>query len=123
MGLKEKRKGERGERIVRDKLRELGFPDVSRGSVFQGTSDLVGIPGIHPEVKFCEKVKLWEFYDQACEEAEKRKDGVPTVFIKRSRSGILVVQAIEHWAPTHLDHLKYRELLNYKELVEEEDGE
>ena len=97
MGLKEKRKGERGERLLRDKLREFGFDEVKRGSVFQGTSDLVGLSGIHPEVKFVEKLNIRKALKQATEEAEKREDGIPTVFSKTSREPWIVTMYLDDW--------------------------
>ena len=85
MGLKEREKGARGERMLRDELRALGFEEVTRGFVWNHTSDLVGLEDIHPEVKFVEKLNIRAALAQAEEEAEKRKDGMPTVFSKTSR--------------------------------------
>ena len=44
-------KGSRGERLLRDELRALGFTEVTRGFVWNHTSDLVGLKGIHVEAK------------------------------------------------------------------------
>jgi hypothetical protein len=87
----------RGELMLRDIFRNHGYEGVKRGSVFQGTSDVVGIPGIHAEVKFVEKLNVRKAMAQAEEEAIKRKDGIPVVFHKTSREPWLVTMRIHEW--------------------------
>ena len=105
MGNKERLKGQRGEYQLRDKLRELGFEDVQRGSVFQHTSDLTGLEGIHVEAKFQEKLNIRAALAQAEEEAEKRKDGMPTVFSKTSRKPWIVTMNLDDWAKLYRAYL------------------
>lgn len=105
MGLKEKRKGERGERLLRDELRDYGFEDVTRGFVWNHTSDLVGLKGIHVEAKFVEKLNIRAALAQAEEEAEKRQDGMPTVFSKTSRKPWIVTMNLDDWVKLYKAYL------------------
>jgi len=105
MGLKEKRKGERGERLLRDELHRLGFEEVTRGFVWNHTSDLVGLEGIHVEAKFCEKLNIRAALAQAEEEANKRNDGMPTVFSKTSRKPWIVTMNLDDWAKLYEAYL------------------
>lgn len=90
MGSKERNKGARGELMLRDKINAHGF-DVHRGFTFHHESDVVGLPGIHIECKFVEKLNVRGAYKQATEEAEKRQDGEPAVFWKKSREKWLTI--------------------------------
>jgi len=97
MGKREKDKGARGELELAHLLSEQYGYNVRRGSVFQGTSDLVGLTGIHPEVKRVEKLNIHDAMNQAIREADKRRDGVPTVFHRRNRTGWLVTMRLDDW--------------------------
>lgn len=97
MGKKSQRKGAVGERELAHILRDTYGYDVKRGSVFHGESDMVGLPGIHPEVKRVERFNLYAALTQAEEEAAKRKDGVPTVFHRSNGHRWVVVQYLEDW--------------------------
>ena len=97
MGNKEREKGARGERMLRDVFKAHGFDEAQRGSVFTHTSDVIGLPGIHVECKFKEKLNIREAMAQAEEEAEKRQDGIPVVFHKKSRQPWLVTMRIDEW--------------------------
>lgn len=90
-------KGARGERMIRDIFRHHGFTDCRRGYVFQHESDVIGLPGIHCEIKFVERLNVRAAMTQAEEEAEKRHDGIPTVFHKTSRQPWLVTMRIDDW--------------------------
>lgn len=96
MGNKERLKGARGERMLRDIFNNHGY-ETQRGSVFTHTSDVIGLPGIHVECKFVEKLNLRKAMEQAEEEAIKRKDGIPVVFHKTSREPWLVTMRIHEW--------------------------
>lgn len=90
MGKKEREKGARGERLLRDYLNSFGAA-VRRGYVFCRESDLVGMEGIHIECKFVERLNVRDAMDQAIFEAAKRKDGLPAVFWKKSRKPWLTI--------------------------------
>ena len=49
------------------------------------------------EVKRVEKLNVSKAMKQAIEEAEKRQDGVPTVFHRRNNEGWLVTMKLEDW--------------------------
>ena len=115
MGLKEREKGARGERMLRDKLHELGFEEATRGFVWNHTSDLIGLKGIHVECKFVEKLNIRNALDQAQKEAIKRQDGLPTVFSKTSRKPWIVTMKLEDWAKLYKAYLKeYKEPLPFE---------
>lgn len=96
MGKKEREKGARGERMLKEYLNNLGLT-VKRGYVFLKQSDLVDLPGIHIECKFVERLGVRKAMDQAIAEAEKRKDGMPAVFWKTSRKPWLTIMRTEDW--------------------------
>lgn len=97
MGKSSQRKGANGERELAHLLRDMWGYDVKRGSVFHGESDMVGLPGIHPEVKRVEKLNVNAAMEQAIAEAEKRKDGVPVVFHRKNRTKWLVTMLLDDW--------------------------
>lgn len=90
-------KGAKGERELAHILRDVYGYEVKRGSVFQEQSDMVGLPGIHPEVKRVEKLNVQAAMEQAKAEAVKRGDGIPTVFHRRNRTEWLVTMRLEDW--------------------------
>lgn len=75
MGKMSREKGKRGEREVAALLCFLGY-EASRGQQFHGgpdSPDVVGLPGIHIEVKRTEKLALYEAMEQSqrdCGEGE-----------------------------------------------------
>ncbi len=97
MGKTEREKGARGERELANLLRDMYGYGVRRGSVFLGQSDMVGLPGIHPEVKRVEHLNVSNAMKQAITEAQKRKDGIPTVFHRKNREEWLVTMRLEDW--------------------------
>ena len=90
-------RGANGERELAGLIRDTwGYP-VRRGYVFHHESDLVGLDGIHPEVKRVEKLNIHKAMSQAIEEAQKRDDGLPIVFHRRDRGEWLVTMRLEDW--------------------------
>lgn len=88
-------KGKRYELELVHILRDMyGFP-VRRGYVFQHESDVVGLEGIHCEVKAVERLNVREAFRQAVSEAQKREDGEPVVFHHKNRDGWLVTMSLE----------------------------
>lgn len=66
-----RQKGARGEREVAKILREHGY-DARRGQQYSGANgdaDVVGIPGIHIEVKRTESFRMYEALQQAVRDA------------------------------------------------------
>lgn len=96
-GKASREKGKRGERMFASLLREHGF-DARRGVQYQGSPDspdVVGIPGVHAEVKFVEKLNLHSAMEQSKRDAG---DGeMPIVAHKRSREEWLVTMRFDDW--------------------------
>lgn len=87
-GKASQRKGADGERELAAVLREYGYEIKRGGSMsFGEVPDLVGLPGVHIEVKRCEQVRLSEWMQQAERDSHHFKDGLPAVFHRRSREG------------------------------------
>ena len=77
-------KGKRGEREVALILREHGF-EARRGQQYcgaNGDADVVGVPGLHIEVKRTEKFRMYQALDQAINDA--REDELPVVFTRKN---------------------------------------
>jgi hypothetical protein len=61
-------KGKRGELEFAKWCRERGYEEARRGQQFSGlgdSPDVVGIPGLHVEIKRTETFRLWDGVDQA----------------------------------------------------------
>ena len=85
-GKASQRKGADGERELAAVLREYGYEIKRGGSMsFGEVPDLVGLPGVHVEVKRCEQVRLSEWMKQAEKDSKRFRDGMPVVFHRRSR--------------------------------------
>ena len=93
-GKASREKGARFERELAKLFNEYGF-NTHRGYVQFKQSDVIGLEGIHIEAKAVERLNLWAALQQATEEAKKRKDGMPTVFWKRNRKGIMVCMSFD----------------------------
>lgn len=106
MGSKSQRKGARGEQELAAVLREYGYEIRRGGSLsFGEVPDLVGLPGVHIEVKRVERLNVPEAMHQATRDSERFRDGVPAVFHRRSREPWLVTMRLADWM-TLYDHSK-----------------
>ena len=95
-GRSARNKGADGERELANILKSYGY-ETRRGQVFNHQSDVIGLDGIHPEVKRVEKLNVQAAMEQAICEAQIRQDGIPTVFHRRNRKGWLVTMQLEDW--------------------------
>lgn len=102
MGKSSQRKGANGERELANRFKDYGF-EVRRGQVFNHESDMIGLKGIHPEVKRVEKLNVWAAMEQAVTESLIRKDGVPTLFHRRNREDWLVTMRLSDWIELYKD--------------------
>ncbi len=88
--MNSRNKGAAGERELAAKLREYGY-NCRRGQQYSGANgdaDVVGLPGVHIEVKRVEKLNLYDAIAQAVRDA---KDGeTPAVFHRKNNKGWLV---------------------------------
>ena len=91
IGKSSKARGKRGELNLVHALRDAGFTEVRRTAQYcgkAGTSDVVGIEGLHVEVKNQERLNIWSALAQSQRDAEADGNGdIPAVFFKRNRSG------------------------------------
>lgn len=95
--MNSKVKGNKGERELAAILREHGY-NTRRGQQFSGANgdaDVVGLPGIHIEVKRVERLNIYEAMQQSIRDA--RSGEMPTVFHRRNRKGWLVTMPLEEW--------------------------
>ena len=103
MGKRDREKGCRGERLFRDLCRENGFTGVERGgqAMFQRGSelaDVIGLPGIHIECKFVEKLNTRKAMQQSIKDSEDEKAGnLPILAHKVSRGDWLITMRASDW--------------------------
>lgn len=98
MSKSQQRKGADGERELAAVLREHGY-DIRRGGSlsFGEVPDLVGLPGVHIEVKRVERLNITEAMAQSIRDAERFRDGAPAVFHRRNRQPWLVTMRLSDW--------------------------
>lgn len=98
MGKASQRKGRAGELELCRFLQSQGIPAEPGMPVsFGATPDVVGIPGIHAEVKRVERLNVSAAMAQAERDAQRFQDGAPAVFHRRSRSPWLVTMKLGDW--------------------------
>lgn len=110
MGKMSRDKGKRGELELVHRLRELGFPDVHRAQQYCGSAssaDVLGLPGIHPECKRTEALRIYDAMAQAIQDSEGTTD-LPAVFHRRSKMPWLVVMRIEDWVELYRVYLAHK---------------
>lgn len=97
-GAKSQRKGRAAERELAAILQGHGY-DVRPGEpVSYGKEpDVVGLPGIHCELKRREHVDLSAALTQAAKDAERFGDGLPTVFHRGNRQRWRVTMELDRW--------------------------
>ena len=95
--MNSRNKGKRGELEVAHLLKEYGY-DARRGQQFSGINgdaDVVGLPGIHIEVKRVEKLNIDNAMAQSIRDA---RDGEkPAVFHRKDRKQWLVTMPFAEW--------------------------
>jgi len=89
-------KGKHGEREWASVCREYGFTEARRGQQFSGIEgeDVVGLPGIHCEVKRVERLNIHDAMEQAVEDSDDR---IPIVAHRKNRKEWLVTMRAEDW--------------------------
>ncbi len=98
MGKAEREKGKSGEREVAALLRAHGFVDAHRTAQNCGRSgdaaDVVGIDGMHLEVKRCETTKIHDWMAQAVRDASGTGK-MPVVLHRRNKGKWLATLSME----------------------------
>lgn len=111
--INSKDKGARFERDLAKKFRnEYGFKDSRRGQQFSGANgddDVVGLDGIHIEAKHQEKMYLYDWMEQAKNDATP--DELPAVFHKKNYHDILVTMRLDDWMKLYKEYFEYREAM------------
>lgn len=117
-GKMSREKGKRGEREAANILKRHGYTEARRGQQFQGSPnspDVVGIPGVHMEVKRAESFHLWNSMRQSMEDAGS---DIPTVIHRCNRSPWVTVLHYEDFIKLCI--LAQKGMLLGRELTEEE---
>lgn len=96
-------KGARGERELAGILREYGYP-CRRGQQYSGANgdaDVVGLPGIHIEVKRRERLEIYDAIAQAVRDA--RENEKPAVFHRKNNCEWLVTMRLDDFMKLYGD--------------------
>ena len=93
MGKASRNKGKAGEREVARLCRDYGY-DTTRGQQYsgRGEADVVGLPGVHIEVKRVERLNLHAAMEQSIRDA---KGDIPIVVHRMSREPWMVTMRFE----------------------------
>ena len=108
MGKTSRNKGKEGEREVARILREKGY-DASRGVQYHGgpdSPDVVGLPGVHLEVKRTESLRLYDAMQQARDDAGKGE--VPVVLHRKNRHSWVAIMDMDNFLEMYMCYDKYR---------------
>lgn len=98
MGNKSQRKGATGERELAAIFQAHGYDCFRGGSLtFGEVPDIIGLPGVHIEVKRVERLNVPEAMEQSIRDSERMQDGVPALFHRRNRKPWLVTMRLEDW--------------------------
>lgn len=102
--MNSKSKGARGEREVASLLRGYGYK-CRRGQQYcgaNGDADVVGLPGIHIEVKRREKLNIYDAVDQA--KRDSRATELPTVIHRKNDAEWLVTMPLKDWIKIYREY-------------------
>lgn len=104
MAINSKKKGAKGEREFAAFCREQGY-DCRRTSQYCGqtgdASDVVGLPGMHIEVKRVERLNIEDAMSQARRDAKPGE--IPMVAHRRNNCRWLVTMDAENWFRLYRD--------------------
>lgn len=56
--------------------------------------DILGLPGVHCEVKRHEKLEPYSWLAQSARDSERFQDGLPAVFFRQNRKGWIVAMEL-----------------------------
>lgn len=105
-GRASREKGKRFEREVSIFFKSYGV-NARRTAQYCGKTgqagDVEGIPGVHVECKFVEKLNLEAAYQQSVRDAEAAGSGeIPVVIHKKSRKQTMITIALTDWIDMYL---------------------
>lgn len=94
-------KGARFEREVANLFKIGGFPEAYRSAQYCGytghAADIEGVEGIHIECKHAEKMRLYDWMEQAIRDADAHGEGYPVVIHKQNYKDVLVTMRWNDW--------------------------
>lgn len=101
MGKMSRDKGKRGERTICTLFKDFGY-EAHRTAQYRGNTgdaaDIEGIPGLYIEVKFRERMSLYDWVEQAVHDAEAEgKENLPVVIHKANNKDTLVTMRFTEW--------------------------
>ena len=102
MGKMSREKGKSGEREVAKLFRDYGI-EAKRGCQFHGgpdSPDVMGVPGLHVEVKRVERLNLYEAMEQCWHDASAEE--VPVVIHRRNNKPWIVAMAFDDFMRLYL---------------------
>lgn len=99
IGKSSRAKGKRGELEVSKLFQEAGWKNARRAQQYNGVAagnaDVIGIPGLHVEVKRVERLNLSTAYEQSARDAETAGQGeIPIVVHRKSREPWMVSMSL-----------------------------
>jgi Holliday junction resolvase len=95
--MNSREKGKRGERQAAQALREYGY-DCRRGVQYSGANgdaDVVGLPGVHLEIKYREHLNIFDAMSQSVHDA--RQGEIPVVMHRKNNSDWIVTMSLENF--------------------------
>lgn len=107
--INSREKGKRGEREWAKICREQGFTNARRGQQYSGIDgqDVVGLKGIHIEVKRVERLNIEKALQQA--ERDKKDEEMPIVAHRRNNEDWKVTMRAEDWFKLYKKYLEVEE--------------
>lgn len=102
--MNSRNKGARGEREIASILRSYGY-QCRRGQQYSGANgdaDVVGLAGIHIEVKRREKLNIYDAIDQAKRDAKPSE--LPTVMHRKNDAEWLVTMPLDSWIEIYREY-------------------
>jgi hypothetical protein len=107
-GRASRRKGKSGELELAHIMQGYGFTNCHRSAQRAGSiesADIIGLPGLHPEVKRVEHLNLKKAMEQAVRDSNG-SDDIPTVFHRRNGESWLVTLRLEDFVSMYMAYLK-----------------
>ena len=104
--INSKKKGSRGELEFANLCKKYGFEDARRSQQYAGINndaDVVGLPGLHVEVKRVERLNIDIAMDQCIK--DKREDEIGIVAHRKNQKGWLVTMTFEDWVEIYKRYL------------------
>ena len=95
--INSKRKGSNGEREIAKILRQYGY-NAHRSVQYSGANgdaDVVGVPGVHIEVKRVQQLNIEKAMQQA--EADKKPGEMPVVFHRKNGEEWKATMRLDDW--------------------------